>query len=238
MQERIQKILSSHGVASRRKAEQMIQDGRITVNGVTASLGQSALPGVDVIAVDGVPIPPKDALIYIALNKPRGYVSTMSDDRGRKTVVSLVADAGVRTYPVGRLDIDTEGLLLLTNDGEFANAVMHPSHRITKTYEAHVRGDAARAAELLRLPIDIDSYTVHALSVELPEKTGDGGILQIEIGEGRKRQIRRMCEQCGLDIRLLRRISIGTVKLGSLKTGHWRHLTEEERRALTGVDSG
>ena len=236
--ERIQKILSAHGVTSRRNAERMIQDGRVTVNGATASLGQSALPGIDVIAVDGVPLSPKDAPVYIALNKPRGFVTTMSDDRGRKTVVSLVSGAGVRVFPIGRLDINTEGLLLLTNDGQFANAVMHPSHNVTKSYEAHVSGDADGAAALMRRPMEIDSHEVRAVSVEAAEKTGAGGILVITISEGRNRQIRKMCAQSGVEVRLLRRISIGAVTLGSLKTGQWRYLTEAERKSLVPHQAG
>ena len=232
--ERIHKIISSRGLASRRAAEQMIRDGRVTVNGTIAKIGQSAIPGTDDIAVDGVPLAPKEGYVYIALNKPRGYVTTMSDERGRKTVVSLVSDAGLRLYPVGRLDIETEGLLLLTNDGQFANAVAHPSHRVPKTYEAHVRGDAAGAAKLLRTPIEIDSHTVRALSVELAEKTEIGGILIITINEGRKRQIRKMCEFCGLNVSLLRRIAIGPITIGSLKAGQWRYLTDDERKSLMG----
>ena len=232
MPERIQKILSAHGIASRREAERMIQDGRITVNGIPAAIGQSALPGIDNIAVDGVPLSPRDDFVYIALNKPRGYVTAVSDDRGRKTVIGLVSGAGIRVYPVGRLDMDTEGLLLLTNDGKFANTVMHPSHSVSKTYEAHVSGDAAGAAVILRSSMEIDSHVICAVSVELAEKTGSGGILRITVNEGRNRQIRKMCALCGLEIRLLRRVSIGSVTLGSLETGKWRYLTENEIKAL------
>jgi len=238
MPERIQKILSSHGLTSRRNAEQMILDGRVTVNGATATLGQSALAGIDDIAVDGIPLSPNNGFVYIALNKPRGFVTTMSDEKGRKTVCSLVYDAGVRIYPVGRLDMETEGLLLFTNDGQFANCVMHPSHNVTKTYEAHVVGDAAAAAALLQRPMVIDSHAVRALSVELSERTERGGILTITINEGRNRQIRKMCELCGLKVKLLRRISIGSVALGSLKTGQWRHLTEDEVMELMREERG
>jgi 23S rRNA pseudouridine2605 synthase len=232
--ERIQKILSDHGICSRRGAEKMILDGRITVNGITASLGQKARPGIDMVAVDGVPLPPKEEYVYVALNKPRGYVTTMNDDRGRKTVTSLVAGAGARLYPIGRLDMDSEGLLLLTNDGAFANVVMHPSHCIAKTYEAHVRGDVSRAAAQMRSPMEIDSRAILALCVELATKSDTGGILNITIGEGRNRQIRKMCALCGLEVVLLRRISIGSVKIGSLKTAEWRYLTENERQSFYG----
>ena len=234
MPERIQKILSTYGVASRREAERMIKDGRITVNGMRAEIGQSARPGIDVIAVDGVPASPGGDFVYIALNKPRGYVTTVSDERGRQTVLCLVADVGVRVYPVGRLDLDSEGLLLLTSDGQFANAVMHPSNNITKTYEAHVIGNAAEAAVIMRRPMKIDSHVIHAVSVELIERTKNGGVLSITINEGRNRQVRKMCALCGLKVRLLRRVSIGTVTLGSLETGKWRYLTEVERRSLMG----
>ena len=226
MPERIQKILSAHGVASRREAERMIQAGRVTVDGIPARLGQSAQEGSEKIAIDGIPLAPKGSLVYIMLNKPRGYVTTMSDEHGRKTVISLVADAGVRVYPVGRLDINSEGLLLMTNDGQFANTVAHPSNSKQKTYEAHVRGDSAGAALLMRRPMIIDLQRVHAVSVRLKKRTDDGGILSITICEGRNRQIRKMCEQCGLEVRLLKRVSIGSLRLGSLKTGQWRYLTD------------
>ena len=230
--ERLQKILSSYGVASRREAERMIKAGRVTVGGIPAQLGQSAQPDIDEIAIDGVPIAQKDEPIYIMLNKPRGYVTTMSDERGRKTVISLVADAGVRVYPVGRLDISTEGLLFMTNDGRFANTIMHPSYCRTKTYEVRVRGDAYKAVPLMRRPMRIDSHMIHAASVRLKKRTDDGGVLSIAICEGRNRQVRKMCAQCGLEVLSLKRVSIGSVALGSLKTGQWRYLTEEERRSL------
>lgn len=232
MPDRIQKILASRGVASRRKAEQLIRDGRVTVNGKIAELGQSAGSCADMIAVDGVPLAHEADSVYIMLNKPRGYLTTMSDDRGRPVVTSLVADAGVRVFPVGRLDMDTEGLLLLTNDGEFANAVAHPSFNKIKTYEVHVRGPAKEAARRLRFPIEIDSRVIQAVSVALASPTEDGGLLSIRISEGRNRQIRRMCAACGLVVLSLRRVSIGSLKLGDLETGKWRYLTEEEVKEL------
>ena len=228
MPERIQKILSSHAVASRREAERMILAGRVTIGGIPAKLGQSAQFGVDDIAVDGVPLVPKDSFAYIMLNKPRGYVTTMSDERGRKTVMSLVGDLGIRVYPVGRLDINSEGLLLLTNDGAFANSVAHPSYGKAKTYEVRVSGDAKGAAALLRRPLDIDSHTVHAKSVNLIRHTDVGGMLRIAIYEGRNKQVRKMCAQCGVEVLSLKRVSIGTVSLGTLKTSKWRHLTRKE----------
>jgi len=232
--QRIHKILSAHGAASRREAERMIQSGRVTVNSLPATIGQSACPGRDEIAIDGVLLAPIGELVYIMLNKPRGYITTAKDDRGRKTVMELVAGAGARLYPVGRLDMDTEGLLLLTNDGRFANAVAHPSFEKKKTYEVHVHGDAPGAADMLRKPMEVDSHPVHAASVTVKERKADGGILHITINEGRNRQVRKMCESCGLKVLSLKRLSIGTVQLGALGTGKWRHLTENERRALCG----
>ena len=231
--QRIQKILSAHGVASRREAERMIREGRVHINGIPALIGQSADFARDQITLDGAPLVPRGDLIYIMLNKPRGFVTTRSDERGRKTVMSLVEDLDAKVYPVGRLDINSEGLLLMTNDGQFANAVAHPSHGKVKTYEVHVRGDAAGAAKLLRAPIAIDEHIVKASEVSILERSEDGGILSISIVEGRNRQIRRMCDCCGLKVLYLKRVSIGALKLGSMRPGEWRHLTETERRSLS-----
>ena len=227
-EERIQKILSKHGVASRRAAEAMILSGRVTVNGVTAELGQSAAPPRDIVAVDGVPIGQSVEFVYIMLNKPRGYITTVSDERGRKTVMELVKESGTRVYPVGRLDKDTEGLLLLTNDGRFANSVAHPSNSKNKTYEIRFLGDAAGAAEAMRRPMDIDSRTVRALAVRLVKQSENGGVLRVVVGEGRNRQLRKMCSLCGLFVVSLKRVSVGALELGPLKTGTWRYLTEKE----------
>jgi 23S rRNA pseudouridine2605 synthase len=166
------------------------------------------------------------------LNKPRGYLTTMRDERGRKTVVELVSGLSERVYPVGRLDLESEGLLLMTNDGLFANKVAHPSFNKTKTYDVRVRGDAPGAARLLRRPLLIDSHPVQAKSVDVLERTADGGVLRLSVSEGRNRQIRKMCAQCGLVILSLKRVSIGDVELGSLGSGQWRHLTEAERNSL------
>ena len=230
--ERLQKILSAHGVASRREAEKMILEGRVRINGVPATLGQSAELGLDEISVDDLPLAAADEPVYIMLNKPRGYVTTSSDEQGRKTVMSLVQDVGIRVFPIGRLDMNSGGLLLLTNDGEFANIVAHPSYNKFKTYEVKVRGDAQRAALLMRKPIEIDNHTVQAKKVELSKVTEVGGVLKITVSEGRNRQIRKMCAACGVSVQTLKRISIGTLKLGSLKPGLWRHLTEEEVQSL------
>jgi len=230
--ERLQKILSAHGIASRRTSEDMIREGRVCVNGLIATQGQSARPGIDVITVDGVPLSEKDAYIYIMLNKPRGYLTTARDDRGRKTVMELIADIDVRVYPVGRLDYNSEGLLLFTNDGNFANIVAHPSNNKTKTYEVQVRGDVNKAVKLLAKPVMVDNVSVQAEHVELKTKTQDGGILEITIVEGKNRQIRKMCAACGVSVNALKRVSVGTLELGSLKTGKWRYLTEKEMRSL------
>ena len=231
---RLQKILSAHGVASRREAEKMILDGRVTVNGSMATLGQSALFGIDDIRVDGAQVGPREEPVYIMLNKPRGFLTTRSDDRGRKTVMELVQDAGARLYPAGRLDMDSEGLLLLTNDGSFTDIVTHPSFGKIKTYEVHVRGNAKEAIPALRRPIEIDSHTVRAASVELLGRAGYLSLLRVAIHEGRNRQIRKMCAQCGLEVETLKRVSIGPLELGDLKPGQWRHLTEGEVRLLMG----
>ena len=224
----MQKILSAYGVASRRTAEELIAAGRVTVNGKRASVGDRVSPGCE-IAVDGVPVGSRSESVYIMLNKPRGYVTTVHDERGRKTVMSLVSGAGTRIYPAGRLDMDSEGLLLLTNDGRFANAAMHPSGNKLKVYEVSVRGDVTVALKIMRAPMNIGEYTVHATDVVLTSHGKDGGVLRISIGEGRNRQIRRMCHMCGLTVLTLKRVAIGRLELGSLETGEWRYLTPEER---------
>ena len=230
--ERVSKILSAHGVASRREAERMILAGRVSVNGAPATLGQKATPGVDEIAVDGAPLAPVSKAFYLMLNKPRGYVTTMSDEQGRRAVTELVSDIDARVYPVGRLDINSEGLLLLTNDGAFANAVMHPKFGKTKTYQVQARGDIAAAAAKLANPMEIDSHTVKAASVKVLKPTSDGGFLEIIINEGRNRQVRKMCNECGIKVLSLKRTAIGNLRLGNLPTGKWRHLSEGEIKLL------
>jgi len=230
--ERLQKILSASGVASRREAERMIAQGRVCVNGVQATLGQSAELNTDSIVIDGIPLAVRDKKVYLMLNKPRGYITTKSDERGRKTVMSLISGAGTGVYPVGRLDMDSEGLLLFTNDGVFANNIMHPSFGKLKTYVARVHGDAGEAAHLLQMPMDIDGYIVKAKKVALSSVFSGGGVLCITIAEGRNRQIRKMCAASGVKVRSLKRVSIGSLSLGNLKTGQWRFLTGEEVEAL------
>jgi len=232
--ERIPKILSAHGIASRRKAEAMVAEGRVSVNGVVAALGQSADVSCDVITVDGVTLRAKDAFVYIMLNKPCGYLSTARDERGRKTILELTRDVGVRVYPIGRLDKESEGLILLTNDGDFANRIAHPSGEKVKVYRVEVFGDISMAYKLLCEPLEIDDYVVSAVNVEIISQKGKTGVISISIAEGRNRQIRKMCAVCGLKVVSLRRVSIGGLELGTLPLGKWRHLTESEVEELRG----
>lgn len=232
MKERLQKILSARGVASRRKAEEMIQAGRVRVNGIAAALGDSADTDADEILVDGQPLPPLSAGVYIMLNKPRGYVTTLSDEKGRKNAAQLVSDCGVRVYPVGRLDMDSEGLLIFTNDGAFANTLMHPKHEVEKTYDVWVAGFAEGAVERLRQPMTLDSYTIKPPKVTLLSCEGDTARLRVTIHEGRNRQVRRMCDAAGMQVTRLKRIREGTLKLGDLPLGKWRYLTAAEVNAL------
>ncbi|MEE0110494.1 MAG: pseudouridine synthase [Oscillospiraceae bacterium] len=232
MGERLQKILSARGVASRRKAEEMIQNGLVTVNGVTAALGDTADPDTDEIRIDGRPLPKQERYIYLILNKPRGYVTTLSDEKGRPNAAQLVADCGARVYPVGRLDMDSEGLLLFTNDGAFANALMHPRHEVQKTYDVWVNGYVPGAEVRLARPITLDGYTIRPPKVKLLKAEGQKARFRVTIHEGRNRQVRRMCEAAGMHCTRLRRIQEGSVKLGDLPLGKWRSLTPEEIEKL------
>lgn len=234
MAERLQKILSARGVASRRTAETWIQQGRVTVNGIPARLGDTADPEQDEILLDGKPLPQGQEPVYILLNKPRGYVTTLSDEQGRPNAAQLVADCGVRVYPVGRLDMDSEGLLLFTNDGAFANALMHPKHQVKKTYDVWVTGYVPGAEIRLARPIELDGYTIRKPEVKLLKAEGNRARLRVTIHEGRNRQIRRMCQAAGMTVTRLRRIREGSVWLGDLAPGAWRHLTREEVARLRG----
>lgn len=232
MTERLQKILSARGVASRRAAEEMIKDGRVTVNGVPAALGQTADPQVDQILVDGKLLPDPQGNVYILLHKPRGFVTTLSDEKGRPDVAQLVADCGVRVYPVGRLDYDSEGLLLLTNDGAFAQRLMHPKHEVDKTYEAWVTGHHPGCPALLRRSIELDGYRIRQPEVKLLWEDGQKAKYLITIHEGRNRQVRRMCEAAGMHVIRLKRIREGALALGDLPLGKWRYLTAEEMEKM------
>ena len=234
MAERLQKILSARGLASRRTAETWIQQGRVTVNGIPAQLGDTADPEQDEILLDGKPLPQGQEPVYILLNKPRGYVTTLSDEQGRPNAAQLVADCGVRVYPVGRLDMDSEGLLLFTNDGAFANALMHPKHQVKKTYDVWVTGYVPGAEIRLARPIELDGYTIRKPEVKLFKAEGNRARLRVTIHEGRNRQIRRMCQAAGMTVTRLRRIREGSVWLGDLAPGAWRYLTREEVARLRG----
>ena len=234
-EERIQKIMSEQGLCSRRAAEQIIAEGRVKVNGHPAKVGDKMDPNRDVLHVDDerIYIQKNQQLYYLALYKPRGYVTTASDELGRKTVMELVSDIPARLYPVGRLDKDSEGLLLMTNDGDFANRLMHPSHQVDKCYHTWVKGeDMGWAVELLRCPMEIDGYVTSPAQVDILELKGEEALLGITIHEGRNRQVRKMCECAGLKVTRLLRVSEGGVELGTLKSGKWRRLTEEELNRL------
>lgn len=233
MTERLQKILSQRGVCSRRQAEEWIKAGRVSCNGQLALLGQSADPETDVILVDGSPLPSAPKAVYIMLNKPRGYVTTLSDEKGRKNAAQLVADCGTRVYPVGRLDMDSEGLLLFTNDGDFAQKLMHPSHQVDKCYLVQVKGFTNAGFARLLKPMKLDGYSLQIPDVALLEATSDGTAkLSITIHEGRNRQVRRMCAIAGMQVKRLVRVSEGKLALGDLMAGKWRYLTDAEIRLL------
>ena len=232
MKQRLQKILSDRGVASRRRAEELIRGGLVAVNGQIASLGDSADPDTDEITLAGKPIPAARGYIYLMLNKPRGYVTTLSDEKGRPTAASLVADCGQRVYPIGRLDMDSEGLLLFTNDGSFANRAMHPSHEIQKTYQVWVSGFSQEGFQRLQEPVVLDGYRIKPPKLRLLSYKNDRAELEITIHEGRNRQIRRMCQMAGMQVTRLKRIREGQLELGSLPLGKWRYLTEEEQKKI------
>lgn len=231
MAERLQKILASRGICSRRKAEELITAGRVSVNGVPAVLGQAADPQCDKILLDGEPLPVVSEYVYIMLHKPRGYVTTLSDEKGRPDITKLV-DCGTRVYPVGRLDLDSEGLLLLTNDGELANCLMHPKGEVNKVYEVWVTGYHPGSEGLLKRPILLDGYRICPPDVRLLSAKEGTAHLVITIHEGRNRQVRRMCQAAGMRVTRLRRIGEGELSLGDLKKGSWRYLTQAEIETL------
>lgn len=232
MKERLQKILSAAGVCSRRAAEGYLTAGRITVNGETAQLGQQADPETDDIRVDGVPLGREPEAVYLMLNKPRGYVTTVSDEQGRKTVMDLLTGVHTRIYPVGRLDRDSEGLLLLTNDGALTQRLLHPSHEVSKEYRVTVSGPVEHAAENLRRIRDVAGMAIRPAEVQMLRREGNRAELRIVIHEGRNRQIRRMCARCGLEVLRLQRVREHCLELGTLPLGQWRYLTAAEIAAL------
>lgn len=230
---RLQKYLSEAGIASRRKAEEMIRSGLVKVNGHVAQIGDSVDPKKDNVAVRGKVVKKQNSLRYILLNKPRGYVTTTDDELGRKCVLELVKDVKERIYPVGRLDRVSEGALILTNDGAFANAMMHPSKHVPKTYRVTVRPEAtSEQVDLLETGVEIDGRMTAPAEVRYLQKEEGRAVLEIVLYEGRNRQIRKMCEAVNLEVARLKRTAVGSVKLGMLQTGQWRDLTAEEVEKL------
>ena len=230
---RLQKYLSECGVASRRKAEDLIMAGKVKVNGKPASIGDKIDPTRDTVVVAGKKIKRSKKNTYIMLHKPRGFITTLSDEMGRKCVAQLIEDVGTRVYPVGRLDRDSEGLLLLTDDGEFANALTHPARHVPKTYRVTVRPTITEdQITALTTGVEIDGRMTLPSEVRVLEKKEGRVVLEIIIYEGRNRQIRKMCDTLGLEVARLKRTQIGSVKLGMLKQGDWRNLTEEEVHKL------
>lgn len=232
---RIQKAIADAGYTSRRKAEELIEAGKVKVNGHPAEIGMKVDVRNDIITVDGVEIATAkgEKLWYIALNKPRGFVTTTSDELGRKCVMDLVKDIPARVYPIGRLDRNSEGLLLMTNDGAFANMVMHPSGNISKTYRVTVR-EEIQEEDLIQLStgVKIDSGVTKPAQVTVLEKDENRTVLQFVITEGKNREIRKMCEAVGLTVIRLKRVSIGSIRLGMLQQGKWRELTKDELSGL------
>ena len=237
MEERLQKILSAAGLCSRRQAEAWLQAGRVTVNGVPAALGDRADRDRDLIAVDGKPLTAVPEKVYLLLHKPRGYVTTLSDERGRPTAASLTADCGARVYPVGRLDMDSDGLLLMTNDGDFAQRMAHPRHRREKEYHVTVSGSLPGCDRRLEALTALEDGTpIAPAQVRVLRRNGETWVLSVTIRQGLNRQIRRMCAQAGLTVRRLRRVREGSLLLGDLPPGKWRSLTAAEVAALLRED--
>ena len=228
MAERLQKLIAAAGLCSRRSAEEWIAQGRVSVNGRQAHLGDCADLSLDSVLVDGVPLSRNDRKRYLMLNKPRGYVCTLSDEKGRPTVAELVKDCGVRVFPVGRLDLDSEGLLLLTNDGEWMQRILHPKYEVNKTYHVTVAGEVGDAAKKLSCLTQIDGEAIRPAQVEILYRGRETAELAFTIHEGKNRQIRRMCAAVGLSVKRLRRVAEHDLLLGDLPIGAWRDLTERE----------
>lgn len=228
---RLQKYFTDCGVLSRRAAEEEIAAGRVTVNGILAVVGQKILPGIDRVLYHGKPVlpPVRTDHIYVMLNKPRGVLSSVSDDRGRRCVTELTVDAGGRIYPVGRLDYNSEGLLLLTDDGALTHRLTHPRHEIPKIYHVTVAGKLDnRQISTLGAPLELDGYMTQPVLVEHIADEPNATVLRMTLYEGRNRQIRRTCEAHGLRVLRLYRVAIGKLALGDLPAGKWRHLTQDE----------
>lgn len=234
---KLQKYFTDCGVMSRRAAEKEIENGKVTVNGEVATLGTRIIPGEDEVLYKGKPLvaPKFKKNVYVMLNKPRGYLTTMSDDRGRHTVAELVSDIEERVYPIGRLDMDSEGLLLLTNDGDLALKLTHPRHEIPKIYHVKVAGAVSQdVLRTLNREMEIDGYKLLPVKTELISVKSDHSVLRMTLFEGRNRQIRKMCETVGLDIQRLFRVAIGNISLGDIPPGKWRYLSASQVRYLKG----
>ncbi|NLK69771.1 MAG: rRNA pseudouridine synthase [Clostridiaceae bacterium] len=230
---RLQKALAHSGVASRRRAEEYIREGRVKVNGQVVNEMGVVVTANDNIEVDGKPIKLESKKVYILLHKPKGYITSVSDPKGRKTVIDLIDGIEERIYPVGRLDYDSSGLLFLTNDGQFANFLMHPKHEILKTYIVTVKGKPSEnAIQSLRKGIKIENYITAPAYVNVLSIYENKTKLEITIHEGRNRQVRKMCEKIGNPVIRLKRVAYGGVQLGNLKPGEWRYLTESEKKRL------
>lgn len=231
---RLQKLIAARGLASRRAAEDWIKQGRVTVDGLTATLGDAADPSVRRVEIDGVPLPDAPERVYIALYKPRGAETTRSSPEGRRTVMDILPPDLRRVVPAGRLDLSAEGLLILTDDGDAVYALTHPKHEVDKTYIVWVQDGGAPIAEalaVLRKPMTLDGQRMRgAKCFELSP-----GVLSLTIHEGKNRQVRRMCEHAGLHVTRLKRSAEGPVSLGDLKPGQWRHLSPEEQAWLRGL---
>ncbi len=226
---RIQKFISDCGVMSRRKAEEEIINGKIFVNGTKATIGQKINPSDDIVTYLGKIVERNDKKIYLMLNKPRGYVATLSDEKDRKCVADLVRDINTRVYPIGRLDYNSEGVLLMTNDGEIANRLIHPKSNVEKVYLVRIKGKIEDwQLEKLNAPMVIEGYHLKPVKVTIEDSTGENQVLRFVLHEGRNRQIRKMCEQVNVFITRLKRVSIGKIYLGGLPSGKWRILTKGE----------
>ena len=236
MTERLQKLIASAGLCSRRTAEEWIAAGRVRVNGRPAAVGDRADPETDTVTVDGIPLPETAAPVYLMLNKPRGYVTTLSDEYGRRTAAELVAGCGVRVYPVGRLDRDSEGLLLFTNDGDLAQRLLHPRHEVDKVYLVTVRGDIRGAAERLMAITELDGEPIAPAQAEEVSRREGQALLRVTIHQGKNRQVRRMCARIGLHVTRLQRVQEDALLLGDLPPGKWRYLTDRELQEIKGGD--
>ena len=227
---RLDKYLAETAQCTRSEAKTLLSRGRVTVNGAVCKKGDTQLREGDSVAVDGAPLAYQQ-FVYLMLNKPRGYVCTLSDEKGRKTVAELVRDCGARVYPVGRLDLDSEGLLLLTNDGEWMQHLLHPRYEVNKVYEVSVAGEVRGAAEALASMTQLDGEPIRPAQVRVLRQGRDTAVLSITIHEGKNRQIRRMCATAGLHVKRLKRVQEHALKLGALPVGVWRDLTEQELHA-------